>query len=252
VNTETNETQPEAKIVQADSRNLEFLEDSSIDLVLTDPPYFDNFAYSELSDFFLPWLQLLKIIPHSDRTDWGINRNLAAKSRDTEALEEFQNALRECFFEIARVLKINGRLIFTYQHHTPGAWYALAKAIVDTSLQPIQLIPLLGDSSQGPGKGKGNIRWDAVFVFIKSTKMRPRRTLSVADETLKASEEHYLNWARELADLSKIKFRVADRCNFYRACLVAGTLGMFDSATTSSCSQRMSLEALLDASPPQR
>src|SRR5262249_46376249 len=37
-------------IVQGDSRTLARVRDKSIDLILTDPPYFDNIAYSELSD----------------------------------------------------------------------------------------------------------------------------------------------------------------------------------------------------------
>src|SRR5262249_15727247 len=50
-------------IVQGDSRTLARVRDKSIDLILPDPPYFDNIAYSELSDFFLPWLQEFGLIP---------------------------------------------------------------------------------------------------------------------------------------------------------------------------------------------
>ena len=35
--------------------------DGVIDLILTDPPYFDNLSYSELSDFYLAWHQVLGI-----------------------------------------------------------------------------------------------------------------------------------------------------------------------------------------------
>jgi adenine-specific DNA methylase len=246
------EVKPEKTIIHADSRRLKFLADNTIDFVLTDPPYFDNIAYSELSDFFLPWLQLLEIIP-SDLDEYlGMSNNLAAKSRDDDALQDFENSLQECFSEIARVLKLNGRVVFTYQHQTPGAWRALARAINGLSLYPIQLIPLLGDSSQGPGKNKGNIRWDAVFVFCNRAETQRGTDLSITEEVLSAAERHYSYWEDRLTGLSKPPFRDADRCNFYRACLVAAALGMFGvDAGASSTLQGKSLETLLNSQPPR-
>ena len=44
-------------IVQRDSRDLSHIKSNSVDVVLTDPPYLDNIAYSELSDFFIPWMK---------------------------------------------------------------------------------------------------------------------------------------------------------------------------------------------------
>ncbi|MGH8058446.1 MAG: hypothetical protein ACREOH_14620, partial [Candidatus Entotheonellia bacterium] len=38
--------------------------DKSIDLVVTDPPFFDNVHYSQLADFFYYWLnQILDLSP---------------------------------------------------------------------------------------------------------------------------------------------------------------------------------------------
>ena len=50
------------KLVCGTARDLGFLRDRTVDLVLTDPPYFDNIAYSELAEFFVPWLTLLKVL----------------------------------------------------------------------------------------------------------------------------------------------------------------------------------------------
>jgi len=50
--------------------------DETIDLVITDPPYFDNIAYSELADFFHPWMRQLGLIAtremrgFSDEASW--------------------------------------------------------------------------------------------------------------------------------------------------------------------------------------
>jgi hypothetical protein len=42
--------------VCCDSRELRFIPDGSVDLVITDPPFGDNVNYGELSDFFYVWL----------------------------------------------------------------------------------------------------------------------------------------------------------------------------------------------------
>ncbi len=46
-----------ASISNKSSESLEGIHNSSIDLILTDPPYFDNLSYSQLSDFYLAWQQ---------------------------------------------------------------------------------------------------------------------------------------------------------------------------------------------------
>lgn len=38
------------------------VDDESIDLVLTDPPYLDYIAYSELGHFFAPWMHRFGLI----------------------------------------------------------------------------------------------------------------------------------------------------------------------------------------------
>ena len=49
--------QADVLLLSADSSCLP-LPSASVDLVVTDPPYFDNVHYSELADFFFAWLQI--------------------------------------------------------------------------------------------------------------------------------------------------------------------------------------------------
>ena len=50
-----------AAIIPRSSADLSAIPDRSVDLILTDPPYFDNLSYSELSDFYLAWHQALGV-----------------------------------------------------------------------------------------------------------------------------------------------------------------------------------------------
>jgi putative DNA methylase len=219
-------SEAQARIIHANSQSLDMLRDREYDLVLTDPPYFDNIAYSELSDFFLPWLQLLGIIPADSASEVGLSQNLAARKRDADAMTQFQEALGKSFREIARVLKLEGRCVFTYQHKTALAWFALASAVASANLYPIQVFPLLGDGSTGLHKHEGNSTWDAVFVLrtCEDADRPAALTLALSPQELASARSHYLAWAQRLSKQAVSAFREADQRNFYRACLVAGAL----------------------------
>ena len=51
------ESPPPVTITCKPGDQLDHLEDSSIDVVVMDPPYYDNVMYAELSDFFYVWLK---------------------------------------------------------------------------------------------------------------------------------------------------------------------------------------------------
>lgn len=239
---------PSVRILHRNSETLGCLEDSSVDLVLTDPPYFDNIAYSELSDFFFPWLEQFDLVRAGNGITVGLQQTLAAKGRDNEALDCFQQSLGNCFAEIARVLKSRGRLVFTYQHQTARAWYALARAVSGLGLRTIQLFPLLGDSGSGLHKHRNTSSWDAVFVMTKAQLTEHESELRLSTVAAQAACEHYTRWTRRLGELDTCEFGEADRRNFYRACLVAGALGMFHDPEGSD---REPLLELLDENPPK-
>lgn len=213
-----------AKIMRADSRDLSVLPGESADLVLTDPPYLDNVAYSELSDFFLPWMQLLGLTPAGDGPT-GFEHDLSAAGRCPRAVEEYGRSLAESFREISRVLKRSGRLVFTYQHRTAGAWHALACAMAAASLRPLQVFPLLGNGDRGPHNHAGASRWDAVFVAVRGEGGPPALPPVLSSAQLERAREHCARWTERLSGTGE--FREADRRNFLRACLVAGALGCF-------------------------
>jgi len=145
-------------------------------------------------------------------------------------------------------LKPDGRMVFTYQHKTAMAWYALASAIASTNLRPIQLFPLLGDGSTGLHKHEGTSTWDAVFVMVKSERSEQISPLSLSEALVNAARNHYAYWARRLARQTASMFREADRRNFYRACLVAGASHLF--SASQGPVGLIPLITLLEENPP--
>lgn len=122
---EINSRQADALILARDARNLP-LPDSSVDVVITDPPYFDNVNYSELADFFHVWLRLVlkdsdvAFVSHSTRQHGEV------QSSDSQ---EFGSLLGDVFSECHRVLKPKGNLIFTFHHSKPEAWLGVLDAL---------------------------------------------------------------------------------------------------------------------------
>jgi putative DNA methylase len=106
--------------------------DKSIDYVVTDPPYFDNVQYSDLSNFFRCWLQWF--IPNE--ADWNFKISASAVAEKPYSGDKFGAVLGKIWKETNRVLKRpHGRLVFTYHHWRPNAWAQLSIALSEASFQ---------------------------------------------------------------------------------------------------------------------
>jgi putative DNA methylase len=146
-----------------DARDLSQIASKSIDLVLTDPPYFDYIAYSELGHFFSPWLSRFGLVKaHLVR---GFPKGqLASVTRSDAAEREFANRLGAAFGEMRRVCRDDGRVVFTFQSLDGRGWHAIAQAMAKAGVVAICTFPLFGDSSASLHKHEKSISWDCVMV----------------------------------------------------------------------------------------
>lgn len=113
-------------LIQGDSQSLPIASDS-IDMVVTDPPYYDSVQYGNLAAFFRVWLT--RLLP--DGAEWDYDETRAAVVKDTpDDAGKFATALTGIFTESRRVLKPNtGRLVFTFHHWDSDAWAELTIAL---------------------------------------------------------------------------------------------------------------------------
>ena len=135
------------------------LPDQSIDLVVTDPPFFDNVHYSELADFFFAWQQ----IGQRETTT-----RHPAEVQDADG-EKFAEKLQAVFRECHRVLRDDGLLVFSYHHSRHEGWASLAKAILGAGFLVVNSQPVKAEMSVATPKSQAKepIQFDIILVCRK-------------------------------------------------------------------------------------
>ncbi len=122
--------------------SLDHIEDGSIDVVVMDPPYYDNVMYAELSDFFYVWLKRTAgyIFPEYFRRHLTDKENEAvanpAKFRGQKraralAGQDYQDRMAAIFAECHRLLRPGGIMTIMFTHKASGAWDALTQALME-------------------------------------------------------------------------------------------------------------------------
>ena len=169
-------------LLSTDSRRLP-LPSESVDLVVTDPPYFDNVHYSELADFFYCWLRIAFA---------GDPSVVRPSTRDTQEVQgrdasEFGRLLGGVFAECARVLKPGGIVAFTFHHSRNEAWEAVADALEAAGLRAIAAHPVKAEMAVAVPKlqAKEPINLDLIVVCRLesevSNEMSPEREVLALD-----------------------------------------------------------------------
>ena len=137
------------------------LPEGSVDLVVTDPPFFNNVHYSELADFFYAWQQLS-------------NGKTAVTTRSPGEVQDadpacFADKLTSVFIECRRVLKDKGLLAFSYHHSRDEGWESVAKAILDAGFIVVNSQPVKAEMSVAAPKAqaKDPIQLDIIIVCRK-------------------------------------------------------------------------------------
>jgi adenine-specific DNA methylase len=184
-------------ISQGDSAKTD-IENNSIDIVVTDPPFFDNVHYSELADFFFYWLNQILDISKKDST-----RNIA-EVQDTDA-DKFSGKLSDVFLECNRVLKKNGLLIFTYHHSRHEGWVSVYNAIRKAGFLCIQSFPVKAEMSVSMPiqQAKTPIHLDLILVCKKECDVkRMRENKNIVHTSAEAAKS-------QMADLIKSGIKVS-------------------------------------------
>lgn len=172
-----------AMILNGNSSDLP-IPDETVDLVITDPPYFDFVHYSELSDFFFAWLAPVL----SDRYAF-FDGNSSFNDGEVQSNDHniFSKSLANVFSECHRVLKPDGLLCFSFHHSRPQGWISIYRALLWSEFQVIATYPVHGEMKVSSPKSntKEPISIDMLLICRKQ-----HCTISNSTKEVAQSIEH--------------------------------------------------------------
>ena len=149
--------------------------DQQFDAVITDPPYYDNVSYSNLSDFFYVWLKrmLSTVLPEHTTSDLTPKKSeiIAAFYRHdgdkAKASAFYEGQMSKCFVEAKRVLKPGGAFVVIYAHKTTLGWATLVDSLRRSGFQVNEAWPL---DTERPGGMKVDKAMLASSIFLACRK----------------------------------------------------------------------------------
>jgi len=173
-------------LIAGDSSYLP-IPDKSVDAVITDPPYFGNVMYSELSEFFYAWLRLVlkdkyeyfqsEHVPNA--TEVIVNKVQGKDEKD------FIEGLTAVFQEAGRKLKDEGLMVFTFHHQEEKAWGAVLESVLNAGFYISAIYPV--QSEMGTSTHifkKANVRYDMVVVCRKRKEKPEKRHWSQIEDEI--------------------------------------------------------------------
>lgn len=164
-----------AKIVCGSSER-QLLSSGSVNLVITDPPYFDSVQYGELSALLLVWAEVVTGKTRTWQPDWRAEA-VPNPIRGVNA-KEHEEILARIFAETARVLSKRGLLILTYHSTNFQGWLSVGRALHSAGFRITTLATAHSENETDHAKrGRKSFRCDLVIECRK--KMRYRSPLVV-------------------------------------------------------------------------
>jgi len=185
-----------ALLLNHTSEDLSEIPDKSVDAVITDPPYYDNVMYSELSDFFYVWLREgLKKNYDNFQSELTPKFSEVIKNDVQNKDDNFYiKGLTRVFKESRKKMKDKGIMAFSFHHQNNKAWGAVLKAVLDAGLYITAIYPVQAEMSGSLHiQYKANVEYDMIIVC--------RKRLSQPDEK---------SW-NKLKD--KLSFQISDIIN---------------------------------------
>jgi len=135
-----------AQVTCSSADALVQIDDGTVDVVVMDPPYYDNVMYAESSDFFYVWLKRTAgyVYPEfftrqlTDKENEAV-ANLAKfegqKGAKDLADQDYRDRMVSIFTECRRVIKDDGIMTLMFNHKATRAWDSLISGVLEAGFK---------------------------------------------------------------------------------------------------------------------
>jgi putative DNA methylase len=163
-----------AKTIHGSATNLPWA-DNFFDAVITDPPYYDNVPYADLSDFFYVWLKRTVGHLHPDLFATPLTPKSQEMVADAskvggdmqKARERFETMLLQSFREIHRVLKPDGVAVIVFAHKTTEAWETVLGALTEAGLRTTMAWPVHTERQARPRAQESAALMSSLYIVCR-------------------------------------------------------------------------------------
>lgn len=181
-----------ARVIRAQAQKIP-LDDDSVDAVITDPPYYDNISYADLSDFFYVWHKRAlgsvfksnyntPITPKKPEIVAASHRHGKGKVGKANAEIFYETEMQKAFVEAQRVLKPGAPMIVVYAHKTTAGWATLINGLRGAGFEVSEAWPL---ATEMPGK----VGWEGAAMLASSIFLVARKRPETERELGSYSDE---------------------------------------------------------------
>ncbi len=158
-------------ICQKDMRHI--TSENKYDAVITDPPYYHNILYSELSDYFYVWQKIL-LEEEYDCFKYSATpraESIVSNPAEGKDVAEFEHEMGEALAVINKALKQDGVLTFTYHHSDEESWGELLTSLCENGFEVTATYPINSDLNKF--FGGESVSFDIVIVARPTEERTP-------------------------------------------------------------------------------
>lgn len=175
----------ELQILNGSGSDMSIVGDGVVDLVVNDPPYYNNVMYAELSDFFYVWQKrtLRDLYPNlfsaylTDKQSEAV-ANPFRDGSATNAKQAYEIFMREMYTECYRVTKPEGRMVLMFTHKSQEGWETLTQALIASGWAITSTYPVESESGHSIHLQETASAASSIFIVCR------KRNLSTRDSAL--------------------------------------------------------------------
>lgn len=166
-----------------------------VNVVLTDPPYYDDVQYGELSRLFHLWLaQYKQVPPPQEELEAVPNSIRGVKGSD------YGDRIAQCLIETRRTLAPGGSLVLTFHNRKMRAWHGLCSALIRAGFSVTGLAVVRAENSADHTKRDNRGLLHDLVLECTSTDSNDHGTPFVAGDATSEEERNLLAIGLALAE----------------------------------------------------